>query len=146
MPDLQNAVTLALRYLRTGALSPAPPDSRVIGRGLLIACCANVVARIRHALRNNRLVVSVAGALAAGDMRRLEHACAPALTTRVPPLTIDLRRVTALDATAAAILDRLARRGVTLVKSREVAMSLGIDLIDPNNRSDSRPPGPPMRH
>jgi hypothetical protein len=48
-------------------------------------------------------------------MRRLEHACASALIVKPPlHLDIDIRRVTEIDATAAAILERLNERGAVI--------------------------------
>ena len=61
--------------------------------------------------------VIVAGPLAAADMGRLEHACAPALPHDPLPLEIDIRRVTRLDRTAAAVLDRLAQRGARIIRN-----------------------------
>jgi hypothetical protein len=63
--------------------------------------------------------VIVVGALAAADMGRLEHACAPALLQEPLPLEIDIRRVTRMDGTAAAVLDRLARRGARILKGAD---------------------------
>jgi hypothetical protein len=48
-------------------------------------------------------------------MGRLEHACRDALTRESLRLRLDLRKVTALDGTAAAVLDRLELRGATLI-------------------------------
>jgi len=63
--------------------------------------------------------VIVVGPLAAVDMGRLEHACAPALPQDPLPLEIDLRRVTAMDRTAAAVLDRLVKRGARIINGPE---------------------------
>jgi hypothetical protein len=47
-------------------------------------------------------------------MRRLEHACAPALVMQPLRLHIDVRDVTEMDATAAAVLARLHARGAII--------------------------------
>ena len=73
------------------------------------------MAQIRSARRGDALRVSVSGRLSIGDMRRLEHACAPALTSHEANLELDLRRVTQLDATATAILERISQRGARVV-------------------------------
>ena len=69
------------------------------------------MARIRTARVADRTLVVVTGRLTAGDMGRLEIACAEALTSRPPRLEIDLRQVTHTDSTAVAILQHLADRG-----------------------------------
>jgi anti-anti-sigma regulatory factor len=58
--------------------------------------------------------VTVTGRLTATDMRRLEHACSPALTAPALLLEIDLRGVTHTDATAAAVLQRMTKRGAVV--------------------------------
>jgi anti-anti-sigma regulatory factor len=58
--------------------------------------------------------VTIIGRLTAHDMGRLEHACAPALITAAPQLEIDLRRVTSMDPTALAVLQRMQLRGAIL--------------------------------
>jgi anti-anti-sigma regulatory factor len=72
------------------------------------------MARIRSMSSPSATVVTVAGRLGAGDMRRLEHACAPALTRRAPNLTVDIRHVTELDAAAGVLLLRFAARGARI--------------------------------
>lgn len=72
------------------------------------------MARIRSAQNGHCRVVTVTGRLTAHDMRRLEHACAPALITAAPELAIDLRRVTFTDPTALAVLERMQARGAIL--------------------------------
>jgi hypothetical protein len=47
-------------------------------------------------------------------MGRLEHACATALTRHPMVLDIDLRRVTAIDRTAEAVLRHLHERGAQI--------------------------------
>jgi anti-anti-sigma regulatory factor len=69
------------------------------------------MARIRT-VNDPRLVrVVVSGQLGAADMRRLEHACALALTNEQAALVVDLERVTTMDAVAAAHIRHLTRRG-----------------------------------
>ena len=72
------------------------------------------MARIRASKRPSRTVVVVAGRLGAGDMRRLEHACSPALTRADPKLTVDITHVTELDAAAEVLLQRFAARGACI--------------------------------
>jgi anti-anti-sigma regulatory factor len=75
------------------------------------------MARIRAVQNGNCRVVTVTGQLTANDMGRFEHACSPALLTSVLPLRIDLRAVTRTDATADAVLQRMAARGAVLTTS-----------------------------
>jgi hypothetical protein len=49
-------------------------------------------------------------------MRRLERACAPALVSQPPNLEIDLHAVTYVDATAQAIVGRIAERGARVLR------------------------------
>jgi hypothetical protein len=49
-------------------------------------------------------------------MGRLEHACAPALTSQALSLEIDLRGVTASDETATAVLKRMIDRGAVVTR------------------------------
>jgi hypothetical protein len=72
------------------------------------------MARIRSLRRGGSICVTATGTLAASDMGRLEHACAPALTDAVADLDIDLSGVTDLDATARAVLGRMATRGARI--------------------------------
>ena len=74
------------------------------------------MARIRTSKTPSSLRVVVAGRLSAVDMRRLEHACAAALTHERAELVIDLKRVTAMDDVAAAHLRHMAKRGAVLRK------------------------------
>jgi hypothetical protein len=55
--------------------------------------------------------VIVTGNLGERDLRRLEHACGPALEQQRPPLTVRLGAVAAIDESAKAYLDRLMLRG-----------------------------------
>jgi anti-anti-sigma regulatory factor len=72
------------------------------------------MARIRTAQRQSHTVVIVSGRLRAQDMRRLEHACSPALTTARMQLTVDLTDVTEIDQAAEALLRRMANRGAQI--------------------------------
>jgi hypothetical protein len=78
------------------------------------------MARIRSTHHGNVLRVKISGRLSIGDMGRLEHACAPALTSRAANLELDLRRVTHIDATATAILERMSQRGVRVDRPVDV--------------------------
>jgi hypothetical protein len=59
--------------------------------------------------------VTVRGRLAASDLRRLERACGSALEQQHPPLTVRLEKITGIDESARAYLDRLARRGAEVI-------------------------------
>ena len=76
--------------------------------------CRPAMARIRTSKTSFSLRVVVTGTLAASDMRRLEHACASALTAQRAELVIDLTRVTGVDNVAAAHLRYIAQRGAVL--------------------------------
>jgi hypothetical protein len=69
----------------------------------------------RHVAGFTRLNVS--GRLRAADMGRLEHACREALTRQPLRLLLDLTKVTEIDRTAAAVIDRLGRRGAEVRRS-----------------------------
>jgi hypothetical protein len=81
------------------------------------------MARIRRRLRHDGIRITISGRLAASDMGRLEHACAPALLERAAALDIDLRAVTDLDASARAVLARLALRGAHVEYPPELVTS-----------------------
>jgi ABC-type transporter Mla MlaB component len=78
------------------------------------------MAQIRSARRGDMLRVTVSGRLSTRDMGRLEHACAPALTSRLARLELDLRRVTHADATATAVLERISERGARITPSLHI--------------------------
>jgi hypothetical protein len=69
------------------------------------------VARIRTVHDGAITRVIITGRITAADMGRIEHACAPALLAHPSPLELDLRGVTSADATAVAVLRRIASRG-----------------------------------
>jgi hypothetical protein len=73
------------------------------------------MARLRIAERNGVLRVIVSGRLTTGDMSRLERACSPALISQPPNLELDLHAVTYVDATAEAIVGRIAERGARVL-------------------------------
>jgi anti-anti-sigma regulatory factor len=85
--------------------------------GRLENCSMSIMARIesRHVAGSIRLKVS--GRLRATDMGRLEHACREALTRQSLQLFLDLTRVTEIDQTAAAVVERLRRRGAQVRRS-----------------------------
>jgi hypothetical protein len=62
--------------------------------------------------------ITVKGRLAAGDLKRLERACGSALQEKVVPLELDIRRVTSLDETAQAYLEKLRARGARIPGDR----------------------------
>jgi hypothetical protein len=72
------------------------------------------VARIRTLRDGGNTRVIISGRVTAADMGRIEHACAPALLARPSPLELDLRRVTVVDATAIAVLHRIASGGARI--------------------------------
>ncbi len=74
------------------------------------------MARIRSARHGDLLRVKISGRLSIGDIGRLEHACAPALTSHEANLELDLRRVTDIDATATAVLERISQRGARVAR------------------------------
>ena len=73
------------------------------------------MARIRVLRSTAPAVVVITGRLTAADMGRFERACAPVLVTDPLRLEIDLRGVTDTDATALAVLRRMAARGAVLM-------------------------------
>lgn len=73
------------------------------------------MARLRAAQRKGVLRVTVSGRLTGADMRRLERACGPALISEPPNLELDLQAVTYVDATAHAIISRIASRGARVL-------------------------------
>jgi hypothetical protein len=76
------------------------------------------VARIRITRDGERLHVDVSGRLTAGDLRRLEHACAPALLSDPVRIELHLNRVTDIDRAAAAFVERMSARGA-IVRRRD---------------------------
>jgi hypothetical protein len=72
------------------------------------------VARIRARVREGTRVVTIKGPLLASDLRRLEHACGPALERREIQLEIRLEDVSEVDEASRAFLDGLTSRGATL--------------------------------
>ena len=72
------------------------------------------MARMRITRTNDNTRIRIAGRLTAADMRRLEHACAAVLVAQPLRLHIDIRGVTEMDATAAAVLARLDARGAVV--------------------------------
>jgi hypothetical protein len=59
--------------------------------------------------------VKVTGHLTVRDMRRFEHACAPALTRPSVALEIDLRGVITTDRAAHLLLSQMANRGAHIM-------------------------------
>jgi hypothetical protein len=75
------------------------------------------MARMRVRSAEGRYQVTLTGNLGGRDLRRLEHACGPALEQPRPPLTLRLAAVTSIDETARAYLDRLRQRGAVVLLS-----------------------------
>ena len=80
-----------------------------LGQPLRIA-----MARMRVISAEGRYRVTVSGRLTGQDLGRLERLCGPALEHETPPLALRLTRVSTIDPSARAYLDRLVRRGATL--------------------------------
>jgi hypothetical protein len=72
------------------------------------------VARITVRSTHGRYCVTVSGQLRGRDLRRLEHACGPALERRDPPLTVTLASPDSVDEPARAYLERLITRGAVV--------------------------------
>lgn len=71
------------------------------------------MARISAVETPDGFVVAVTGSLGARDLRRLEHACGPAIERR-RALRIVVEAGATIDAFARAYLDQLRQRGVDL--------------------------------
>jgi hypothetical protein len=87
------------------------------------------MARIRSARHGDVLQVTVSGRLSVGDMGRLEHACASALTSQAADLDLDLRRVTHIDASASALLERISQRGARITHPLQGQLNLGTERM-----------------
>lgn len=72
------------------------------------------VATISVRVDNGKRVVTVRGRLAAGDLRRLEHACGPALEHRELPLELRLVHGRGIDGPVQVFLAGLVKRGAVL--------------------------------
>lgn len=59
--------------------------------------------------------MTLTGRVMAGDLRRLEHACAPALERQDMSLELWLATGTTLDTAARAFVERLVSRGARVV-------------------------------
>jgi anti-anti-sigma regulatory factor len=96
------------------------------------------MARIHAARLGDALRVTITGRLSLDDMRRLEHACAPALTSDRPNLLLDLRGVTHADATATAVLERIGRRGARMTVPLRGLSAHQTDCVRPHVRPVTR--------
>jgi hypothetical protein len=107
--------------------------------GGFLAISNSIMARIRRSGRRDVLRLSVTGRLTAADMRRLEHACARALSDPAIGLEIDARQVTHLDPTARAVLHSMAKRGARIFQPADetAVRSIG-DHTRTTRRSTSR--------
>ncbi|MGE0813448.1 MAG: hypothetical protein AB7O28_18685 [Vicinamibacterales bacterium] len=76
------------------------------------------MARIQVRVIDGRHHVTVYGPLVAADLRRLERACGPALEHRQPPLEIRVQESESLDEPSRVFLDRLARRGAVITRTK----------------------------
>src|SRR3954470_9294703 len=95
------------RTLRQNALRKA--GTRLLGS-------ISTVARIRITRGGECLHVDVSGRFTAGDLRRLEHACAPALLSDPVSIELHLNRVTDIDRVAAAFVERISARGAVVTR------------------------------
>lgn len=77
------------------------------------------MARIRTKRVWGNTRVTVSGRLSAADMGRLERACGEALTHNPLQLHLDLTRVTHIDGTAQAVIERLRHRGAQVRRDRD---------------------------
>jgi hypothetical protein len=93
------------------AARSAPVKKAVHDSAARLRNSIGVVARIRITRDGDCLRVDVSGRLTAGDLRRLEHACAPALLINPVSIELHLNRVTDIDRIAAAFVERIAARG-----------------------------------
>lgn len=73
------------------------------------------MARISVAQKAGRYRVTLAGRLAAVDLKRLERACRYALEHHQVPLELNLMRVTDIDNAARTYLERLRARGARIL-------------------------------
>jgi len=80
------------------------------------------MARIRT-IHDGGTCLRITGKLTAGDMGRLERACAKALMCKRLRLELDLRQVTWMDLTARAVIELLERRGATVIRRPFMTMT-----------------------
>ena len=73
------------------------------------------MARMWVKSKEGRFSVTIRGRLCGRDLRRLEHACGPALEQRLPPLTVRVAPNSDVDDCARRYLRHLAMRGAVLV-------------------------------
>lgn len=74
------------------------------------------MATISRRLSDGRWQVTLAGHLGAGDLLRLERACAPALDQRLLPLDLQVEHITGVDQAARLFLRQLQERGAVLIR------------------------------
>jgi anti-anti-sigma regulatory factor len=80
------------------------------------------MARIRTVIEESSVVVVlVQGRLGAADVRRLEEACAPALTTPQADLIVDVQQVTVVDRVAQAHLHHIETRGAVIRRAADTS-------------------------
>jgi hypothetical protein len=70
--------------------------------------------------------VKVTGHLTVRDMRRFEHACAPALTSPFIALEIDLSDVDTTDRAAKLLLSQMAHRGAHITPPANPGTTPGV--------------------
>jgi hypothetical protein len=103
----------AIAYFSAVAVAPNAISAATSDRMAVVHFALQInMARIRRVRRHDGIRTTLTGRLAASDMGRLEHACAPALTDRAAALDIDLRAVK--EASARAVLVRIGLRERTL--------------------------------
>lgn len=76
------------------------------------------MARLSRHFVGGRWRVAIRGSLVADDLRRLECACAPALSSRPLPLDIHVTQLASLDDPSRLFLQRLLSRGAVLLGER----------------------------
>lgn len=93
-------------------LAPEPPLRRS-SSGVILAQRVGVASiRVREVSGRRRVIVR--GPLAAGDLRRLERACGPALEHRTAHLEVRIRDASVADESSRLFLEGLVRRGAVL--------------------------------
>lgn len=81
------------------------------------------MATISVARAGDRYRVTIIGALHAKDLRRLERACRAALQHEHVPIELNVKRVTAIDASARLYIRCLCARGASLLGGIALGMA-----------------------
>ena len=103
------------------------------------------VAKLGRRLDDGRWRVTIVGRLEAGDLRRLERTCAPALEQFPTPLDLQLDRLTGLDGPARLFVNRLMERGARLKGEKAGWWADAIVAPDVRGPGEDVPPMSPDR-